>query len=97
MSHGVVVYKGRTNRITVSIPGVDLSNDVITSEIRTEAGLLIVAWDVSFDSDGTDGELILTLDDTDTASIPYATGVMDLKRVTGGEQVAVFDDVLEVE
>jgi hypothetical protein len=96
MSDTVVVYKGRTNIVTVSL-GIDVSRDVITSEIRTESGTLITTWNVVFDSDGTDGELILTLDNSVTGNIQYTSGLMDLKRVIGAEPVSVFIDALEVE
>jgi hypothetical protein len=96
MSDTVVVYKGRTNIVTVSL-GIDVLRDVITSEIRTESGTLITTWNVVFDSDGTDGELILTLDNSVTGNIQYTSGLMDLKRVIGAEPVSVFIDALEVE
>jgi hypothetical protein len=96
MSNLVIVHKGRTNVVTVSL-GIDVSGDIITSEIRTESGVLIVAWGVAFDSDGTDGELVLTLDDSVTVDIAYPTGLMDMKRVSGGEPYNVFDSPLEVE
>lgn len=92
----IVVYKNRTNIITVSL-GVDVSGDIITSEIRTDSGDLIASWDIAFDGDGTDGELILTLDDAVVAGITQPTGKMDLKRVSGGEPFAVFEQPLEVE
>lgn len=96
MSDKIVVYKGRTNVITVSL-GINVSTDTITSEIRTEAGVLIATWAVAFDSDGTDGELVLTLDNSVTTPIAYPSGLMDLKRVSGGEPLAVFDKPVEVE
>jgi hypothetical protein len=96
MSNTVVVYKDRTNIMTVSL-GIDVSGDVLTSEIRTESGLLIATWDVAFDGDGTDGELVLTLDDSAVSSITYFTGLMDIKRVSGGEPFPGFDKPVEVE
>jgi outer membrane translocation and assembly module TamA len=96
MSDAIVVYKKRTNVITVSM-GIDVSADQITSEIRTESGALIATWHVTFDSDGKDGELILRLDDSETSGIEYEKGLMDIKRVTGGEPVPVFEMPLEVE
>lgn len=96
MTEKIVVQKGRVNVLTLSL-GRDVSLDTITSEIRTLSDVLIVEWNVAFDSDGTDGELVLTLDDSDTASIPYTTGIMDVKRVSSGEPFAVFDAPLEVE
>lgn len=96
MSSTIVVYKNRTNRITVGL-GINVSTDVITSEIRTTSGILILTWQVEFDGDGTDGELILTLDNSVTANIPYPTGLMDIKRFSFGEPLQVFDKPLEVE
>lgn len=96
MSDAIVVYKNRTNKVTVSL-GIDVSDDTITSEIRTQSGVLIATWDVAFDSDGTDGQLVLTLDNADAADIDYTTGLMDLKRVSGGEPYSVFDKPVEVE
>jgi hypothetical protein len=96
MSNTIVVYKNRTNILTVSL-GVDVSGDTLTSEIRTISGVLIATWDLTFDADGTDGELILKLDDLVTADIEYSTGLMDIKRMSGGEPLNVFDRALEVE
>jgi hypothetical protein len=96
MSDKVVVFVGRTNVIPVSL-GFDVSNDDITSEIRTEAGVLIATWNVEFDGDGTDGELVFRLDDSVTSTITQAVGLMDIKRVSDGEPYAVFDKPLEVE
>jgi len=99
MSSPIVVHKGRTNVITVDM-GMDVSSDTITSEIRAEPerdSLLICSWVVAFATDGTDGELILTLDDLVTAQIKASGGYMDLKRVSGGEPLPVFEKPLEVE
>lgn len=99
MSGPIIVHKGRTNIIQVDM-GMDVSADTITSEIRAEPerdSLLIATWEVAFATDGTDGELILTLDDLDTAQIKASGGYMDLKRVSGGEPLPVFEKPLEVE
>jgi hypothetical protein len=96
MSNTIIVHKGRTNIVTASL-GIDVSGDLITSEIRTESGTLIAEWEVDFDGDGKDGELILKLDDLITAAITYSSGLMDIKRVSGGEPINVFDKPLEVE
>jgi hypothetical protein len=95
MSDAIKVFKNRTNLLPISI-GFDVSDDVITSEIRTPSGELIATWTVLFDSDGTDGEIVLKLDDAITEDIQYPTGIMDIKRVSGGEPYAVFDGPLEV-
>lgn len=98
MSSKVIVHKNRTNTITVDM-GMDVSDDTITSEIRSEPDVgapLIATWEVTFKTDGTDGELILTLDDLETSQIKANSGYMDLKRIVNGEPVAVFDTALEV-
>lgn len=97
MQH-VTVYKGRTTLLRVSL-GYDVSNDTITSEIRVDPNReseLIASWNVSFETDGADGELILTIDDSVSDLIDRNDGYMDLKRVTGGQPVPVFDIPLQV-
>lgn len=94
----VIVHKGRTNVVQVSL-GFDVSQDIFTSEIRVaknSSSDLIAAWVVTFETDGRDGELILTLDDSVTTLITQSVGYMDLKRVSGGEPLPVFDEPLEV-
>lgn len=98
MANEVVVHKGRTNVITVSL-GLDVSADTITSEIRSEpdqSAPLIATWVVTKPNGGADGELLLTMDDTITSAIVVNSGYMDLKRLSGGEPIAVFDRPLEV-
>lgn len=98
MSNAVIVHVGRTNILPVSL-GMDVSSDTITSEIRTmkdPESTLIATWTVTNLTDGVDGELILTLDDADTADIKNLRGYMDLKRVSGGEPLPVFQDPLDV-
>ena len=98
MSSKVIVYKDRTNIITVNL-GFDVSADTITSEIRSEpdvAAPLIATWIVSFKTDGRDGVLLLRIDDNETRQIKANSGYMDLKRVSGSEPLAVFDQPLEV-
>lgn len=98
MSSKVIVHKNRTNILPVSL-GFDVSADTITSEIRSEPDVnapLIATWVVSFKTDGRDGEIVLTLDDLVTSQIKANSGYMDLKRITGTEPVAIFDQSLEV-
>lgn len=98
MSNQVIVHKGRTNILTVNM-GMDVSADTLTSEIRAatdSSSPLIATWAVTYATDGTDGELILTLDDAITSGVTDDRGYMDIKRVTGGEPVPVFDQPLEV-
>ncbi len=94
----IKAIRGRTVVVSVSL-GFDVSQDIITSEIRvgkSQTSELIATWDVSFVTNGTDGELVLTLDNSVTEVITQTTGYMDIKRVTGGEPLSIFDEPLEV-
>jgi hypothetical protein len=94
----VIVYKNRTNIVRVSL-GIDVSEDVLTSEIRTGRSRFstkIATWEVSFDTDGVDGEVILTLDDDETKDITHTNGFMDIKRVSNSEPLTVFSDSIPV-
>lgn len=98
MARELVIQKNRTNVVGVSI-GVDVSQDTFVSEIRTSdtsASPLIASWTVSFLTNGVDGELVLTLDNSLLDEINYKSGYMDIKRVTAGEPVSVFDAPLLV-
>lgn len=91
----IVVYKNRTNVISVSL-GTDVSADTFASEIREKAFLdstLLATWTVAFLTDGTDGELVLTIDDSALTEVTAKVGYMDIKRISGGEPYAVFDPV----
>lgn len=99
MDRTIVIHKGRTNKFTVGL-GFDVSGDELTSEIRvkeSQGSTLLATFVVTFITDGTDGELLLTLDDSAVATVQHATGYMDIKRLTGGEPVSVFDAPLPVE
>lgn len=96
MSDPVRVYKDRTTRITANL-GMNVSDDAITSQIRTKSGELIVAWTIVFDSDGTDGELILTIDNALTTDITAEEGEMDFKRMSGGEPLPIIAKPIEVQ
>lgn len=91
----IVVYKNRTNTLAVSL-GTDVSADTFESEIREKAAVnatLIAEWDVAFATDGTDGELILTIDDSALVGVVQKSGYMDIKRVSGGEPYQVFPPI----
>jgi len=96
MSDKLRVYKNRTNVIFVSL-GFDVSGDTITSEIRTQSGTLIATWTVAFVSDGSDGEIKLTLDNSALSAVMYSNGFMDFKRVSGGEPYPIIKAPVEVE
>lgn len=92
------VDRGRTTTIRVST-GIDLSGDVLSSQIRVSEdpeSTLLATWDVDFVSDGVDGELVLTLDNSQTSSIEVTNGYMDIKRLSNGEPLSVFDNPIPV-
>ena len=97
MSNEVIVHKGRTNTLEIRL-GYDATGDVFASEIRTQPTMdahLIAAWSINT-ANIADGILLLTLDDSITSAIAEVSGYMDLKRVSGGQPIPVFDKPLEV-
>lgn len=98
MMKRVFVYRGRTNKLQISL-GFDVSADVITSEIRDQPNSnsdLLATWNVTFITDGTDGEILLTLPQGALTNVTKTMGYMDLKRTSGGEFLTVFDEPFEV-
>lgn len=94
----IVIKRGRVKVVRFEL-GYDVSGDVLTSEIRSDkntASALIATWEVSFENDGTDGKVLLTLDDSVTADIVKSDGWTDIKRVADGQAVPVFDDPIPV-
>ena len=94
----LVVYKGRTNVFEVKLP-YDVSEDVLKSQIRVGADSdtpLIAEWVIEFKSDGKDGSILIVLDDSAASVIGHTFGYTDIKRITDGEPVPVFDNPLPV-
>lgn len=99
MSEVLVIHKNIRNVIPVSM-GIDVSTDTFYSSVKSEPGIgkpVIMDFVVSFLTDGTDGELLLTVDDTITGQIQVDKGYMDIRRIVAGEPVPVFDRPVEVE
>lgn len=87
----IIVYKNRTNTLRVSL-GFDVSGDTFESEIREKqlvSSPLVATWSVGFLTDGTDGELLLTVDNSELSSVIVKSGYMDIKRISGGEPLPV--------
>lgn len=94
----LTIYKNRTAVIPLSL-GFDVSGDTFSSEVRVAPDVSsekIAEFVVTFDSDGTDGELILTMDNSVVDLVTRTKGYMDVKRVSNGEPFAVFSEPLEV-
>jgi hypothetical protein len=78
---------------------MDISNDTFSCEIRRGRSVdspLLASVDVSFLTDGTDGELVLKLTETQATAISERTGYMDVKRDSGGLQLSTFLDPIPV-
>ena len=98
MSGELIVHRNRTNVVPLSL-GFDVSGDTITSQIRRElgeTGTPLAEWEVTFDTDGTDGEIILTLPEASVEIITANYGWMDLKRTSNGQPLSVFLEPLRV-
>lgn len=98
MARELVLQSNRTNVVAVSL-GIDVSEDVLVSEIRAQANPtseLLATWEINYVTDGTDGELLLSLDNSVVGSITQRTAYMDIKRIIGGEPFSVFDSPLFV-
>lgn len=94
----VVIHRDRKNYLTVDL-GMDVSLDVLTSQIRVEEDVnseLLATWAVSFATDGTDGQLVLTLEKADVDGIVHTNAFMDIKRTTGGEPLSAFLQAIPV-
>ena len=92
------VYKNRTNTIQFDLQQ-DVSLDTFISEIREKANVesaLIATWNVAFVTDGTDGLLVLTIDDSSLTNVIQKSGYMDLIRVTGGEPIPAIAEPIKV-
>jgi hypothetical protein len=85
----VKIYRRMVNVVLLSF-GYDLSGDIITSQIRRGRHVLtdlVSEFEVEFVTDGTDGDVRLTLDDSGpTSDIPgdLEFAYMDAKRLMGG-------------
>lgn len=91
---GVVIFRNRTTIVQVNL-GFDVSADELISEVRkgkTTEDELIVAWDISFLTDGHDGKCLFKIDDSVVADVPedQVDGWMDVKRISGGEPLPVL-------
>jgi len=98
MYQPIIVHKSRTNVVTLSLDA-DISDDTLTSEIRSEPNStsdLLATWTIAPVTDGSDGLYTMTLDDSALTAIVHSTGYMDIKRVSSGEPLPLFDDPLPV-
>lgn len=98
MHDQLVIHMNRTNVVAVGL-AFDVSEDTITSEIRSDKDVssdLLATFEVTYATDGTDGELLLILNENELENVTKTYGFMDLKRVAGDETVSVFLEPLKV-
>lgn len=98
MSPQVSVYTDRQTVMKVSL-GRDVSGSTFASQIRKDrrkTSDLLATWVISFETDGTDGELIFTLDVESASTIDVAEGYMDIKETKAGQPFSVSDDPMLV-
>ncbi len=98
MHDQLVIHMNRTNVVAVGL-AFDVSEDIITSEIRSDKDVssdLLATFEVTYATDGTDGELLLILNENELENVTKTYGFMDLKRVAGDETVSVFLEPLKV-
>lgn len=93
----VKVTRGRTTVVQVVL-GYDVTEDTYSSEIRVQrdsSSPLIATWVVT-KHPTRKKVLLLTIDNAVSAPIAHQHGWMDIKRVTGGEPVNVFENPISV-
>lgn len=95
----VIVVRGNTVEVPVSL-AFNVSADTLYSSIRTTEDPdsdVIAEWDISFITNGTDGELLFTLDGDITADIVEDIGYMFFISINGGDPIDIFDVPVVVE
>lgn len=98
MSNQIYVYKHRDNVVRVDL-GTDISSDTFLSQIRSDLGVdapLLATWTSSFETDGTDGILLLELSDTVSGQVVVSSGYMDIRRESGTKFWSVLSEPLGV-
>ena len=98
-----VIHRGRYNIKLVNLnrdisaltPGTDFLAQIRATPDHTSE--LIAQFTITFEDDGTDGVLRLTLDDSVTDTITHDRGFFDLVRMEGGQPISEFDEALPIE
>lgn len=98
-----VIHRGRYNiklvnlnrDISTMTPGTDFKAQIRATENHTSE--LIAEFTITFEDDGSDGVLRLTLDDSITSLITHDRGFFDLMRIEGGQPISEFDEALPIE
>lgn len=94
----VEVERGKTVVVGISI-GFNVSLFEFLCEMRESedpASAIITTWDMSFETDGKDGELLASLDDSITSVLVLGAAWLHLYRVSGSTHLPVFGEPVEV-
>lgn len=94
----VEVERGKTIVLAISV-GFNVSSFEFLCEMRqnqSPESTIIATWDVSFETDGKNGELVALLDNSITAALVPNIAWLFLYRVSGSTHLPVFDEPLEV-
>lgn len=90
----LIVAKTKTVIVPISL-GFNVVGWVFTADLRATVvatSALIATWIVTFDTDGKDGELIATLQDTITSGLTVGTAYMRLKRIIPSPTLEIFGE-----
>lgn len=94
----VVIHRNRTEILQVKLRW-DVSVDEYKSEIRAGKhpnSEKLAEWEIDLLTDGSDGELLLKLDNSVTKNLAKGSAYMDILRISGGEPLPVFNDSIPV-
>lgn len=95
----LIVVRGNTVEVPVSL-AFNVSADTLVSSIRETEDPdsdVIAEWDISFVTDGKDGELLFTLDGDITDAIVEDIGYMFFISLNDGDPIDIFDVPVTVE
>lgn len=98
MYQPIIVHKNRNVTVGINL-GEDVSGNTFSGVIRKDKSpdsTLLATWAIEFLTDGTDGEIVLTLQPGDTATIEHTNAYTDVKRVVGSEVLPVFTQPIQV-
>lgn len=94
----IEVERGKTIILMVSL-GFNVSESEFLCQMRqseSPESSLLATWAISFDTDGKDGELLATLDNSISSSIAMSTAWLFLDKVSESPPLPVFPEPLEV-
>jgi len=110
MANEILVYKDCTHVFQATLTSGGSTWDIsavteITLTVKTEKGdgisaeftLTKTGGDIAFATDGTDGVINITFDNSETANIDIRNYVYDIRVILSGESYTPLEGVLTVE